>query len=286
MKKIDFQKILEKLKISDKKIFYSDLLKMLSIILLLFILINTLLYLYMNFKIKNSFEDSTISKSDLNNKIVFNIEKILLFSSAYATSKDTNLDIWNLDLSQYTDIAIYINNNIENGLSDENIIKSLSINNITFNPIPTLGTPNLNYKNIQNFGKYVDIENVSNLNFNIIDYNSEINFENPEIYNSLQTPITLGFVNKNIKTDYSLINNNEILNFDGSLLKKCKILLGDISSNISFEIKIINNLNQEFICNISIPILLEDKNNNLNIYDGNIYKTLNFSNEYSFYRIQ
>jgi len=39
-------------------------------------------------------------------------------------------------------------------------------------------------------------------------------------------------------------------------------------------------------CNISIPILLEDKNNNLNIYDGNIYKTLNFSNEYSFYRIQ
>jgi len=286
MKKIDFQKILEKLKISDKKIFYSDLLKMLSIILLLFILINTLLYLYMNFKIKNSFEDSTISKSDLNNKVVFNIEKILLFSSAYATSKDTNLDIWNLDLSQYTDIAIYINNNIENGLSDENIIKSLSINNITFNPIPTLGTPNLNYKNIQNFGKYVDIENVSNLNFNIIDYNSEINFENPEIYNSLQTPITLGFVNKNIKTDYSLINNNEILNFDGSLLKKCKILLGDISSNISFEIKIINNLNQEFICNISIPILLEDKNNNLNIYDGNIYKTLNFSNEYSFYRIQ
>lgn len=286
MKKINFQKIFGKFKISDKKLFYKDLLKMLSIIILFFIIINITIYLFVNFKIKNSFENSTIFKASLNNKSIFNIEKIVLFSSGYAKANDTNLDIWNLDLSQYTDIAIYINNNIENSLTDENIIKNLSINNIEFNPTPSLGTQALNYKSINNFGKYIDIENSSNLDFKIIDYNTEINYENQEVYNSLQNPITLGFVNKNIKTDYPLINNNEILNFDGSLLKKCKVSLDDISTNISFDIKITNNLNQEFICSISIPILLEDEKNNLNIYNGNIYKTFEYNNEYNFYRIK
>lgn len=286
MKKIDFKKILEKFKITDKKLFYTDLLKMLSIVILLFIAVNISIYLFVNLKIKSSFENSTISKAKLNDKSIFNIEKIVLFSSGYAETNNTNLDMWNLDLSQFTDIAIYINNNLDNGLTDENILKSLSISNIEFNPTLALGTPSLNYKNINNFGKYTDIENSSNIDFKIIDYTTEINYEKSEIYNSLQNPITLGFVNKNIKTEYPLINNNEILNFDGSLLSKCKVSLDDISTNISFDIKIINNLNQEFICSISIPILLEDENNDLSIYNGNITKTFEFKNEYSFYRIK
>jgi len=286
MKKIDFKKILEKFKIPDKNLFYKDLIKMLSIVILLFIIVNISIYLFMNFKIKSSFENTTVSKASLNDKSIFNIEKIVLFSNGYAVTNDTNLDMWNLNLSQYTDIAIYVGNNIQNGLTDENMIKSLSINNIEFNPTPTFGTTSINYKNINNFGKYANIENSSNLDFKVIDYNNKINYDEPEIYNSLQNPITLGYVNNNIKTDYLLVNNNEFLNFDGSLLSKCKVILDDIYTKISFDIKIINNLNQEFVCNISIPILLEDKSNSSSIYNGNISKTFNYDNEYNFYRIK
>lgn len=284
MKKIDFKNILEKFKITDKKLFYKDLLKMFSIVILLFIAVNILIYLFVNLKIKTSFENSTISKANLNDKSIFNIEKIILFSSGYAKTNDTNLDMWNLDLSQFTDIAIYINNNTQNGLTDENLIKRLSINNIKFEPSPALGTPYLNYKNINNFGKYTNIENTTNLDFKIIDYNNEINYEEPGLYNSLQNPITLGYVNKNIKTKYPIINNNDILSFDGSLLSRSKVSLDDIYTNISFDINIVNNLNQEFICSISIPVLLEDENSN--IYTGNISKTFEFDNEYTFYRIK
>jgi len=283
MKKFNLKKLL---KIEDKNLFYKDLLKLLSIVFLLFTIVNICIYLYINFQIKNAFEITTISKASLNNKTIFNIEKILLFSNGYATSNDTNLDMWNLNISQYTDIAIYINNNIQNGLTDENIIKSLSINNIQFNPSPNFGNPLLNYKNINNFGKYINIENLSNLDFNIIDFNSSINYDKPEIYNSLQNPITLGYVNNNIKTEYLLVNNNEILNFDGSLLEKSRVSLEDIYTKISFDIHVINNLNQEFICNVSIPILLEDNSNNLSIYNGNISKVFNYRNEYNFYRIK
>jgi len=142
MKKINFKNIFEKFKITNKKVFYKDLLKMLSIILLLFILINIVIYLIINIKIKNSFENSTISKAALNDKTIFSIDKIILFSSGYADTNNTNLDIWNLNISQFTDIAIYINNNLENGLTDENIIKSLSINNITVTPSPQIRNTN------------------------------------------------------------------------------------------------------------------------------------------------
>lgn len=284
MKNLDFKKILEKFKINDKELFYKDLLKMLSIVVLIFIIVNISIYLFVNSKIKTSFENSTISKATINDTSIFNIEKIVMFSSGYATTNSTNLDIWNLDISQFTDIAIYINNNIDAGLTDKNIIKNLYINNIEFKPAPILGTTNINYKNINNFGKYTDIETSSSLDFDIINYNNEINFEDPQLYNSLQNPITLGYVNKNIKTEYPIVNNNEILNFDGSLLSKSKISLDDISTNILFDIKITNNLNQEFICSVSIPVLLEDDNSN--IYSGNIYKTFEFNNQYNFYRIK
>lgn len=285
MKKIDFNKILKNFKIADKKLFYKDLLKMLSIVILLFIIVNLIIYLLLNFKIKISFENSAISKANLNETSVFSIKKIVQFSSAYATTNSTNLDIWNLNLSQFSDIAIYIDNNIENGLTDENLIKNLSINNIKFESNNTLVTKIINYKNINNFGKYEDIENSSNIEFNIIDYNSNINFENPEVYNSLQVPITLGYINKDIKKDYSLVSDNTVLNFNGSLLKRCKILTQDIATTISFDINITNNLNEKFICKVSIPILLENADNNSSIYDGYVFKTFEYEDKYNFYRL-
>ena len=70
------------------------------------------------------------------------------------------------------------------------------------------------------------------------------------------------------------------ITYDGSLLKKCGILLNNLDSSFSFDIYITNNLDQEFKCTIfiNIPTKLDDKS----LYDGTI--TLKQNTNYIFYR--
>ena len=81
-----------------------------------------------------------------------------------------------------------------------------------------------------------------------ITSDDNINLDKPTLYNNLANPITLSYVNSNIKTDYTLTNTTNPITYDGSLLKKCNVLLNTIS------------------CNFSVPLEQKDKS----IYDGNI----------------
>lgn len=101
-----------------------------------------------------------------------------------------------------------------------------------------------------------------------ITSDDNINLDKPTLYNNLANPITLSYVNSNIKTDYTLTNTTNPITYDGSLLKKCNVLLNTISCNFSFDIYITNNLDQEFKCTIYIDVPLEQKDKS--IYDGNI----------------
>ena len=87
-------------------------------------------------------------------------------------------------------------------------------------------------------------------------------------------------VNENIKTDYTITDTSNPITYDGSLLKKCGILLNNLDSSFSFDIYITNNLDQEFKCTIfiNIPTKLDDKS----LYDGTI--TLKQNTNYIFYR--
>ena len=104
--------------------------------------------------------------------------------------------------------------------------------------------------------------------------------DTPTLYNNLANPIVLSYVNSNIKTDYTITDTTTPITYDGSLLKRCNILLNSIDCSISFDIYIISNLNQEFKCTVCIDIPLETDNET--IYDGSI--TTKKDTNFVFYR--
>ena len=128
----------------------------------------------------------------------------------------------------------------------------------------------------------VELEN--NLINNKLDFNisseNETNLDTPTLYNNLANPIVLSFVNDNIKSDYTITDTSKPITYDGSLLKRCDVLLNSISTSISFDIYIVNNLDQEFKSTVYIDIPLETDAKSL--YDGNI--TLKKDTNFIFYR--
>ena len=212
--------------------------------------------------IKKDLEKETLDISALNKNIPFSIKKIILFSSVTAESTTVNQSILNLDISQYCDIGIYLNNFNK----EDSSIFSLYIDNIYISS-PELGTPYLYKKTVPDLGKCSFNENdiiSESFNFNIINGGDELNYDNYEVYNDCSTPISLGFYNKNIKTGF-LSDNSEIL-YNGFLLKEAAIPLSRLNCNVSFRINIVTALGEHYICNVSFDIPFEDN-------DGCIYDT-------------
>ena len=63
-------------------------------------------------------------------------------------------------------------------------------------------------------------------------------------------------------------NTKSAVTFDGNLLLDANILLSKIVYQINFDLHIVNNLDEEYICYVSIPIKLSDDNDLKTIYDG------------------
>ncbi len=270
-KKIDFRNL-------NKKEFILTL-----ITIILFIIVFVLCYLlFYKYVLKRNFESTVLDFSSKNEETVFEINKITFFSSCDAKNKSassTNFTIENL--YQYTDIALFITSpNEEKTL--KNTLKSAYIDNIEYTKIPTLGTPNLYYKNIYNFAKSDIVDN--NLINDRLDFTitseDEANLDTPTLYNNLANPIVLSYVNSNIKTDYTLTDTSTPITYDGTLLKKCEVLLNSISSSLSFDIHITNNLDEEFKCSVYLDIPLESEEES--IYDGSV--TLRKDTNFTFYR--
>ena len=263
------------------------MLKKKNIIILIFIslLIILTILIYIAFGMlynKYTFEKDITNFSDKNQKTIFSINKCVLFSNCNVknkTSSNTNITLENL--YQYTDIALFINNNSnENTL--ENTLKSVKINNLKYQKEPSIGTPKIFYKNINSFaeGKLLDNNLFENeINFNISSNDNE-DLNNPTLYNNCANPIVLSYINENIKNDYTITDVSNSITYDGSLLKRCSVLLNSLETNFSFDIYITNNLDQEFKCTIFIKNPLENEEKNL--YDGAI--TLTQNTNYIFYR--
>lgn len=108
----------------------------------------------------------------------------------------------------------------------------------------------------------------------------EANLDTPTLYNNLANPITLSYVNQNIKSDYTITDTSVPITYDGSLLKRCNVDLSSISCKLSFDLYITNNLEEEFKTTVFIDIPLEIQEKS--IYDGNINMTQNCN--FAFYR--
>jgi len=262
----------------DKK---KVLLIIINIILLVFFIFLSYL-LFFKYILKENFEKSALEFANKNDKVIFQIDKIILFSNCDSVNKlalASNFTIENL--YQYTDIALYINSPLEEK-NMENTLKKVSVTNINFSTPPSFGSPKLYFKSINNFAKG-DIIN-ENLIENSLDFtitsSDEANLDLPILYNNLANPITLSYVNSNLKSDYTFTDTSIPITYDGSLLKRCNISLEDIASKFSFDIFVTNNLDEEFKCTVFIDIPL--KNDNISIYDGNI--TLRKDVNFTFYR--
>lgn len=252
----------------------------LSILLIIFIFIY--LYFINNLFIKRNFEKDFTKLSSLNDETIFSLNKIILFSSATVDAKELNNAVWNLNISQYTDIAIYLNNS-PNSDSNKNIVKEFYITNISITPTE-YGTPCLYQKSKSDFGKfsYLDKNKITdNFYFNIESDIANINNSNNSIDKNLSTPLILGFYNKDIKTNF--LYSEQQVEYNGKILKQASIPPRSIKANVSFDINIVNEANEHYICNVSFEIPFE--NGNSSIYeDGYITKEINNLDNYKFLR--
>ena len=110
-----------------------------------------------------------------------------------------------------------------------------------------------------------------------------INYNNNEIFNNLSTPLSIGFYNKNIKTNF--LNSDTQIEPNGRILKKASIPEASIACNVSFNINIVNMLGEKYICNVNFSIPFTDENSS--IYEnGYIKKEISNLDNYKFLRIQ
>ena len=262
-----------------------ETLKTIALIIVLLIVFSFVYFYFIrNIFIKKNFEKEYTSISSLNEDSPFSLNKIILFSSATITSNGLNNSVWNQDISQYCDICIYLNNS-SGDTNDKNTIKQLYIDTISIST-PELGTPCLYKKSLQDFGRCsFDDKNIihDKFDFNIINKNETINYNNNEIFNNLSTPLSIGFYNKNIKTNF--LNSDTQIEPNGRILKKASIPEASIICYVSFNINIVNMLGEKYICNVNFSIPFTDENSS--IYEnGYIKKEISNLDNYKFLRIQ
>ena len=261
---------------------------------LLIILAIVVLLLFYHFVLadvfsRNNFANQMIELSDENETSVFNIQKVLLYSDANAIDNSEDHSLKNMSICQFTDLSIYLDNSSSNTeLSSENTVKELYIDNINMTSKSDIGTKILNYKNPMNFGKYKNIKELDNgrIDFKVINTNQENesqNYSEPTFYTDCSNPITLGYLNKDIVTNYSVSDASKSISFNGKVLKEANVSLDDINYTLNFTIHIVNNLNQKFAYNIKLDVNLNDDNGG--IYNGYTYKGKTTSgSEYRFFK--
>ena len=332
--------------ISGKKTY--NIKRKLFIVIVLFIVGALLLRHIILVKVSNDkFAQQVSNFYKLNAQPIFSIDKIYMYSSANAIENKETRPVWNLNIYQYTDIALYINNRSNDKLTYENSIKSLYIDNIKFTELKK-GTPSLYYKNINDFGKSIylkaiedhsntmereqqvnNVQNTENEEQNTEDDNTEIqevqqpqqqeqdiatirkqiiqdiekekitdkiefailndgdiDYSKPQLYTDCSNPITLEYVNNNIKENHIISDITNDIIYDGNILRRSGVVLSDISCTISFNVNIINYYDQRFVANVYIDIPLEDTNTGDNIYKGKFTKVLENTNFIKFFRLE
>lgn len=234
-----------------------------------------------------------------NKSSIFYLSKIYCYSSASGINNVENKAMWDINVSQYTDIALGLGiNNIKSNLDNSNLhivdtspkysISKIYIDNISFSNSNT-GTLSLSYIPIVNFGLISDevlansVEQQNKIDFNLVDDKETLLnniVEEPSVDKNLILPITLRYLNFNIKKSYTITNIEENLSFDGSILKRASIPLSSIKNEVSFTIHIITKSDEEYTYPVHLQIPLQNNDNSKNIYDGNYVEELRFDNCY------
>ncbi len=242
------------------------------------------------YKIVKAYSDSEkCLTSDLrfvedNKETIFSTDKITYFSSSDAKIETNSNSSFKIsDLYQYTDIAIFISPNSEE-LTAKNTLKSVVLSDIEYSLNPSLGTPDLYYKNINDFAtSKFNKENLINdsITFETTSENT-IDYTKPVLYNNCANPITICYVNSNIQDLFTLAKNVSNVSHNGSLLKSCCVTLNSLACKLSFVITITNNMTEIYYCPMTLNIPLSTELST--VYDGSL--TLKDSVDYKFIRVK
>ena len=273
-----------KLKIQNPKLIFVILLIALFVVFLLYYV-----FVFSKNFARNQFANEMINISDENENSIFSVQKLLLYSSANAIDNSEDQSLQNMSICQYTDLSIYIDNlETVSDLTDENTVKELYIDNIVITSNADRGNKLLNYKNPLDFGKFKMLQTPENnrIDFTIVNTNTENenhDYSKPTFYTDCSNPITLGFMNKDILTNYSVSQDSSTVSFNGKVLQEANIPIEDINYTLSFSIHIVNNLNQKFVYNMKLDVDLNDDNGG--IYNGYVYKGKSTSgSQYRFFK--
>lgn len=266
--------------------------KLIILIDIILLIVSIICYKYI-YKVeigKRIYSEETEKFVEENKEPIFRIGKIILYSSANAIDNSEG-KLQNIDISQFTDIELYVDNKIKNKeLTAENTINKLYIDNIKINCNSDSGEKIFNYKNPLNCGKYVDLVNYSDdkIMFEIPNSNrenEEASYEENTFYTDCSNPISLGYINKNILTGCEVNGSNASLAFDGSILKTANVPLDKLKSTLSFSIHLVNNYDEEFVCNLIIDNDLDNEDEG--IYTGYIMKVIDTEDEkYNFLKVK
>lgn len=235
---------------------------LITIIIIVFFLILTI---FKHISASN-FEKYFSELSFQNTESDFSLNKISVISSATAETSIKNVSFINLNISQFSDIGIYINNH------KNTVIKRIYIDDIMLSN-NELGSTCLYQKEFNDIGicSYSDDKALNNM--------SDLNI--PKDSN----PVYIGFYNKDIKTDYIVSTSDELLDINGTLLRKANIPKSSIKVNINFNLHIITSSDEHYVCNINFDIPFEDNAGNSMYDSGYIIRTFTDLDNYKFLKI-
>lgn len=226
----------------------------------------------------NNFVNQNISFKKSVEEPIFKIKEIMLYSSANGKDNSKGEVLKDLNIDQYTDISITIDNkSFITDLSNKNTVSELYIDNIRITKNSDKGESRLNYKNPYDFGIYKDtIEKTDRIDFKILHTNEDNktnDFTTATFFTDCSNPITLGYMNKNIKTNCEIKKTNQSIEFNGKLLEAADIPIEDVAYRLNFQIHLKNSLEESYVYTVDLNVPLQDENSS--IYDGYIFKLMN-----------
>lgn len=236
---------------------------------------------------EKNFEKESIEIYEKNKEPIFRVSKVIKYSSAEAMDNSENQNLQDVNIHQYSDVAIYIDN-LSEKITKKNTIKELYLDNFKIDVDYDKGEHLLYYKNPSAISKFRmnDSNRIQDtLNYNIIytnKENEESDYDTPVFYTDCSNPIVISFVNKNIVENYKVTKENGLVTFDGRMLNNVDINLEKLSPKISFKIHLKNNLDEVYSCDVSANLKLE--NNEGSVKSGYIIEIADNIGYYNFYR--
>ncbi len=220
---------------------------------------------------------------------VFKIDKIIVYSDANVEDLSENQNLSNINVSQFTDFAVYINNFAKSKkLSEENTINKIYIDNIGIEGFDEIGIKKFSTKSVDDLGKYIPIgEDTNRIEYEVVHKNSDKEKvdNSKSFYTDCQEPLIISYVNQDIVQNFNASNSGEKLALDGSILRYLNIDLEKLNYKISFTINIENNLGEKFACKCKLNIDLSSGEGE-GIYSGFIMQSFDLSNgDYRFKKI-